>query len=170
MGSRSSAPEAPMSKVALTRPTLERAPAPISWARSVAVFGHESARFAGALATRLAALGTLVRLLRVELRHTHGHELGVSHLHVHPDALQSGLEEARASAAGALTVGVGVPFAAGVQADLTLWIRAGESLLTLGPVERALSREADLILEEPRLATAEALADHLHAWATPTRT
>lgn len=152
--------------VPLARPTLRELPERSRWPGAVAVIGQGATPFAERLAQTLTELGVAARVLRVELRHAPGHDVEGDVVHAHPDALGPALEAARASSS-AITIGVGLPFAAAVVGDLTVWIRDGGGA-PLGPIERAITTEARLVLDEPRLATADALAERLRSG--PTRT
>jgi hypothetical protein len=155
-------------KVSLSRPVLREAPAQrAAWPGSVAVLGRDAAAFAERLRDQLLGRGTPARVLRVELRHASGfdrhHGPLDTRIDTHPEALADAVADARAASSG-VTIGVGTPFAAAVRAELVIFLRAGESLLTLPPLERMLAREAHLVLDEPRLETADALAARLHRW------
>ncbi len=148
-------------KVSLSRPVLRQAPDRLVWPGSVAVFGHDAAAFAERVHASLEARGLPAELVRVGLRHGPGWDRRGEHVDTHPDALREALEAARDAAGDAIAIGSGVPFAAGVQAQVVVWIRAGESPITLAPLERSLSREAHLVLEDVRPTTADALAERL---------
>lgn len=130
------------------------------------VIGASAPAFAARIAARMRERGEPASTLRVELRHAEGALLEGDAdrvLRAHPDALASEVAAARPDAPRAITVGAGVALAAAARPDLLVWIRGGESLLALGPAERALASEAHLVLEEPREDTATALADSLLA-------
>lgn len=148
---------------ALDRPPLPPVPQRLRWPGTiVAVFGSDAAPFALRMAETARARDVDARTIRVELRHREGYttsgdrDLAIA---CAPGALTEALEAARGSAA--LTIGVGAAFAAAVESDLSVWIRAGETPLSLPERERALASEARLVLEEARPSTADALVDAL---------
>lgn len=149
--------------VRLERPPLPAIERRLRWPGTVvAVYGRDAAPFAERLAARARELGSDARTVRVELRHREGASVtGERDLAVTaaPDALLPALSSIEAHPA--LTVGVGLAFAAAVECELAVWIRAGESPLSLPDAERALVREARLVLEDPREGVAERLAERL---------
>ncbi len=145
-------------RVSLDRPALPVIADRLAWPGAIAVFGREARSFAGELARALTQLGADARLVRVELRNAEGASVTGERevtVHAHPDALRDALA---GLPRGPITIGVGAAFAAAVRADLTVWIRGGESA-TLGPVERELTREAKLVLDAPRPGVAAQLAE-----------
>ncbi len=142
-------------KRALSRPALPEIAEPLRWRRSVSVFGARAEEFAVELARVLGA-----RLVRVELRHAEGFVQKDDVLYAHPSVLKDAIASAMDDR---ITVGVGSAFAAAVTSDLAVFVRAGESPLALSPVERRLARDARLMLEEPRIRTAQLLGEMLAA-------
>lgn len=128
----------------------------------VAVFGRGAGELALRLARRARERGADARAVRVELRHREGHDVSGERdlvIACAPEALLAALSTVEDHAA--LTIGAGAAFAAAMESDLAVWIRAGESLVSLPEPERALAAEARLVLEEPRPGVADALADRL---------
>lgn len=150
--------------IRLERPALPPIERRLRWpgTRVVAVYGRGAAAFAERMAGRARASGVEARTVRVELRHREGASVeGERDLAI--TAAPGALLEALSSigAHPALTIGVGLAFAAAVESDLAVWIRAGASPLSLSEAERAITSEARLVLEDPREGVADALADAL---------
>jgi hypothetical protein len=123
----------------------------------VAVFGAGARAFAEALAGERPAL-TLV----TELRHAAGFEIArdahVTRVLTHPSASLEALEAASPSAdEAALTIGVGLAFACAVEADLVVWLRGADSMLSLPAAARGAARGAGLVLDGPNLGVAREL-------------
>lgn len=153
----------------LAPPALPAVPRRLRWPGTVvAVFGRDAAELALRLARRAREHGADARALRVELRHREGYEVGGERdltIACAPEALLAALASVEGHAA--LTVGAGAAFAAAVESDLAVWVRAGESLLTMPEPERGLAAGARLVLEEPRPGVADALADRLAGAGSP---
>lgn len=148
----------------LAPPPLPAIETRLAWPGTlVCIIGGSASSFAARVAAQLRAEGAEVKTLRVELRRAAGATLeGETDavLRANPDALVPALERARL-AESIITVGAGLAFAAAVEPDVLVWIRAGESLLSLGARERTIVAGAHLVLEEPRDESARALASAL---------
>jgi hypothetical protein len=140
--------------VTLEPPALPDLEERVRWRGAVAVFGPGASTFGNALAEGLGA-----NIVRIELRHAAGWKSIDATVHCHPSALLDLVRSLRGNEA--LTLGIGSPFALAVQADLSVCILGRAGFRALAPIERRLARSAELVLEEPRLATARALADRL---------